>query len=127
MTCLVCFLISSRTTCLGVALPPVNWVPLHQSLIKNMSHRLATGQSDGRIFSVDVLFFPKNSNLYQIDKNKQTKQNQAGHPLVIPSLGKQRQVDLYEFEVVLVYRVSSRTARVTQSNPVLKKPKQNRL
>ena len=35
------------------------------------------------------------------------------------ALGRQRQVDLYEFEVILVYKVSSRTARaVTQRNPV---------
>jgi hypothetical protein len=33
---------------------------------------------------------------------------------------RQRQVDLYEFKASLVYRVSSRTARATQRNPVLK-------
>jgi hypothetical protein len=37
-----------------------------------------------------------------------------------PSLGRQRQV---EFKASLVYRVSSRTARVTQRNPVSKKTK----
>jgi hypothetical protein len=42
------------------------------------------------------------------------------HMPLIPALGKQRQVD---FEVSLVYRVSSRTARATQRNPVLKKKK----
>jgi hypothetical protein len=36
---------------------------------------------------------------------------------LIPALGRQRQVDL-EFKVCLVYRVSSRTARATQRNPV---------
>ena len=44
---------------------------------------------------------------------------------LIPALGRQRQGDLCEFEVSLVYTASSRTARaVTQRNPVLKK--QNR-
>ena len=40
---------------------------------------------------------------------------------LIPALGRQRQVDLYEFEASLVYRVSSRTVRATQRNPVWKK------
>ena len=39
---------------------------------------------------------------------------------LIPALGRQRQVDLCEFEASLVYRVSSRTARATQRNPVSK-------
>ena len=40
---------------------------------------------------------------------------------LITALGKQRQVDLNEFEASLFYRVSSRTARtVKQRNPVLK-------
>jgi hypothetical protein len=49
----------------------------------------------------------------------------GGAPL-IPALGRQRQVDL-EFEASLVYRVSSRTARAIQRNPVSKnqKKKQN--
>jgi hypothetical protein len=34
---------------------------------------------------------------------------------------KQRQVGLCEFEASLVYRVSSRIARATQRNPVLRK------
>jgi hypothetical protein len=33
---------------------------------------------------------------------------------LIPALRRQRQVDLYELEASLVYRVSSRTARATQ-------------
>ena len=46
---------------------------------------------------------------------------------LIPALGKQRQVDLCEFEASLVYRASSRTVRaVTQRNPVSEnKQKQN--
>ena len=36
---------------------------------------------------------------------------------LISALGRQRQADLCEFEVSLVYRVSSRTARATQRNP----------
>ena len=39
---------------------------------------------------------------------------------LIPALRGQRQEDLYEFEASLVYRVSPRTARATQRNPVLK-------
>jgi hypothetical protein len=42
---------------------------------------------------------------------------------LIPALGRQRQVDLDEFEASLVYRMSSRTARATQRKPCLKKPK----
>jgi hypothetical protein len=44
---------------------------------------------------------------------------------LIPALEKQRQVDwFFEFEASQVYRVSSRTVRATQRNPVLKKKKQ---
>jgi hypothetical protein len=43
------------------------------------------------------------------------------HTLLISALGKQRQV---EFQASVFYRVSPRTARVTQINPVLKKQKQ---
>jgi flagellar biosynthesis/type III secretory pathway protein FliH len=45
---------------------------------------------------------------------------------VTPALGRQRQVDLYEFEASLVYKVSSRTARVTQRNPVSKNQKKKK-
>ena len=38
--------------------------------------------------------------------------------LLIPALGRQKQENLCEFEASLVYRVSSRTARATQRNPV---------
>jgi hypothetical protein len=39
---------------------------------------------------------------------------------LILALRRQRQVDLWEFETCLVYRLSSRTARATQRNPVSK-------
>jgi hypothetical protein len=38
---------------------------------------------------------------------------------LIPALGRQR---ISEFEASLVYKVSSRTARAIQRNPVLKPP-----
>jgi hypothetical protein len=41
-------------------------------------------------------------------------------------LGRQRQADLCEFKASLVYRESSRTARVTQRNPVLKNKKKEK-
>jgi hypothetical protein len=41
-----------------------------------------------------------------------------------PSRGRGRQIS--EFEASLVYKVSSRTARATQRNPVSKKQKQNK-
>ena len=40
---------------------------------------------------------------------------------LIPAFRKQKQRDLPEFEASLVYRVSSRTARTAQKNPVSKK------
>jgi hypothetical protein len=40
---------------------------------------------------------------------------------LIPVLGRQRQVDLCEFEASLLYRMSSKTVRTTQRNPVSKK------
>ena len=43
--------------------------------------------------------------------------------ILIPAFGRQRQADLCEFETSLVYRASSRTARATQRNPVLKTKK----
>jgi hypothetical protein len=41
---------------------------------------------------------------------------------LIPALGRQRQV-AFRVEASLVYRVSSRTARTAQGNPVSKKKK----
>jgi hypothetical protein len=40
---------------------------------------------------------------------------------LVPTLRKQRQADLCEFQASMVYRVSSKTARVTQWDPVSKK------
>jgi hypothetical protein len=45
--------------------------------------------------------------------------------LLIPGLGRQRQA-ISKFEVSLVYRGSSRTARATQRNPVSKKKKKKK-
>jgi hypothetical protein len=39
---------------------------------------------------------------------------------LIPALGRQRQAELCEFEVSLVYRARSRTARAPQRNPLFK-------
>jgi hypothetical protein len=44
---------------------------------------------------------------------------------LIPALGRQRQ-QISKFKASLVYRVSSRTARATQRNPVKNKTKQNK-
>jgi hypothetical protein len=46
---------------------------------------------------------------------------------LIPALGRQRQRQaISEFEASLVYKVSSRTARATQRNPVLKNNNKNK-
>ena len=45
---------------------------------------------------------------------------------LVSALGRQRQVDLCEFKASLVYRLSSRTTRVTQKNPVLKNKNPNK-
>ena len=46
---------------------------------------------------------------------------------VISALRRQRQVDFcIQFKVILVYKVSSRTARAIQRNPVLKKTNKQR-
>ena len=44
---------------------------------------------------------------------------------VSPALGRQRQGDLCEFKASLVYKLSSRTNRATQRNPVLKNKTNN--
>ena len=46
---------------------------------------------------------------------------------LIPAFWRQRQLDLCEFKVSLVYRVSSRTAMDTQRNPVSKYKKQQQI
>jgi hypothetical protein len=40
---------------------------------------------------------------------------------LIPALGRQKQADLCEFKASLVYKSSSRPARATQRDPVLKR------
>jgi hypothetical protein len=51
-------------------------------------------------------------------KVKETgRAGQWWHTPLIPALGRQKQA-VYELEASLVYRVSSRTARATQRNPV---------
>ena len=55
-----------------------------------------------------------------ISKAKVGEPGMVGHAFN-PSIGRQRQADLCEFEASLVYRASSRTARATQRNPVSKK------
>jgi len=42
------------------------------------------------------------------------------HALLIPALGRKKQVDLGEFKASFIYRVSFRTAKATQRNLVLK-------
>ena len=39
---------------------------------------------------------------------------------LIPALGRQRQVDVHEFEAILVYQVTSRTGSKTTEKPCLK-------
>jgi hypothetical protein len=58
----------------------------------------------------------------QTDTTKSLQTRCKDTPL-IPALGRQRQVDLCEFEASLVYRMSSRTARAIQRNPCLEKTK----
>jgi hypothetical protein len=55
---------------------------------------------------------------------KQCKEDSSGPHFLLPALRKQRQADLSEFEASLVYRVSPRTARATQRNPVSKQQQQ---
>ena len=47
LACLAGFLTHPRPTYLGMMPPTVGWVLSHQSLIKKMPHRLATGQPSG--------------------------------------------------------------------------------
>jgi hypothetical protein len=45
---------------------------------------------------------------------------------LVPAFKRQRQADLCAFKASLVYRVSSRTARATQRNPVSKRKKKKK-
>jgi hypothetical protein len=56
------------------------------------------------------------------EKEKQARR-QWRMPLS-PALGRQMQADLCEFGTSMSYRGSSKTARATQRNPVLKKKKE---
>jgi len=72
----------------------------------------------------NVLSIAPQSQVTCLSKNNNNKLGSVGHTPSIPALRRQRQVDLYyEFEASLVYRVSSRTARGTQRDLVLKKQK----
>jgi hypothetical protein len=42
---------------------------------------------------------------------------------LVPALKRQRQMNVYEFEATLVYKVNSRIARAMQKNPVSKNQK----
>lgn len=46
---------------------------------------------------------------------------------LIPTLRRERQVGLCDLEASLVYRVTSKTAKATQGNPVLKNPLPQRI
>ena len=59
--------------------------------------------------------------------HKNTKEGrQLWHKQLISALKRQRQADLCEFEVSLVYRASSRTASKAIEKPCLEKQKQNK-
>ena len=51
----------------------------------------------------------------------------GGGARLIPALGRQRQVNLCEFKASQVYKVSSKIVRAIQRNPVLKKPKKEKI
>jgi hypothetical protein len=57
------------------------------------------------------------SHIHKKKKNTQIAGQWWDLPLIPAE--RQRQVDLFEFDINLVYRVSSRTARDAQRNPVL--------
>jgi hypothetical protein len=64
--------------------------------------------------------------VYQLEISPLKRIIQAGRwwcTPFIPALGRQRQADLCEFDASLVYKVSFRTARATQRNPVYKNQK----
>ena len=53
-------------------------------------------------------------------KSRKGEPRQWRRTPLVPALGRQRQVDLCQFEASLIYRGSSRTARATQRNLVSK-------
>lgn len=63
--------------------------------------------------------------------DKTTNQNKffcvcAKHSGMLPALGRQGKLDLCEFEAILVYKESSRTARAIWRNPNSKKSKEKK-
>jgi hypothetical protein len=46
---------------------------------------------------------------------------------LIPALGRQGHADLFEFKAILVYRTSSRTAKATPRNPILRNKQNSQL
>lgn len=77
------------------------------------------------------VFFLGDSEFSQVDDEEQPSQGPIARrrrgrarigkeelPPIIPALGRQRQEDVWEFEVRLVYMASSRTVRATQRGPV---------
>jgi hypothetical protein len=57
---------------------------------------------------------------------REKSQAVMAHTPLILALGRQRQADHCEIEASLVYRVSSRTARATQRNPVSRRKKKKK-
>jgi len=60
--------------------------------------------------------------VYSANRKPLSKPGDEWHRLLIPVLGRQRQATS-EFEASLVYRVSSRTIKATERDPVLKRKK----
>ena len=54
---------------------------------------------------------------------KKKNSQEWSHRTLIPVLGRQRQVDFYEFEASLLNKLNSRTVRTTQKKPVSKNKK----
>jgi hypothetical protein len=73
-------------------------------------------------FDPYLIQYPKASWKSIKDVNLRVKiiAGQWWHMPLVPLLGRQKQVNFFEFEASLVYRVSSRTANARQRDPVLK-------
>ena len=78
------------------------------------------------MYSVSLKLQPTLLSTKQWEQETTGTWGQEGAQAFYPSMhGRQIQVDLCEFEAFLVYRVSSRTGRATQRNPVLKNKNKN--